>query len=47
MKKFIKKIFGIHAGAKNVNGRKSSGVEDFSGYKNWAERRSSGTRDTN
>ena len=46
MKKLIKKIFGIHAGAKNVKGRKSSGVEDWSAYNNWAERQG-GSKDAN
>lgn len=38
MKKLINKVFGvnIYATSKNVQGRKSSGIEDESGYKNWA-----------
>lgn len=40
MKKLINKVFGvnIYATSKNVQGRKSSGVEDFAGYNHWAER---------
>lgn len=37
MKKLIKKVFGldVYASSKNVKGRKSSGREDSSAYKNW------------
>ncbi len=37
MKALIKKVMGIgvFASAKNVMGRKSSGREDYAGYKNW------------
>ncbi|MBP3467069.1 MAG: hypothetical protein J6K01_05600 [Paludibacteraceae bacterium] len=36
MKKIIAKLFGVYAGVKNINGRKSSGVEDSGGFKHWA-----------
>lgn len=44
MKKLIAALFGaqVHASSKNIKGRKSQGVEDSSGYKNWAERKGSG-----
>lgn len=37
MKKLIAKVFGVelHANAQNINGRKSSGVEDSQGYQHW------------
>lgn len=37
MKKLIAKVFGVelHANAQNINGKKSSGVEDYSSYNNW------------
>ena len=35
MKKFIMNLFNVVATAKEVKGKKSSGKEDFSGYKNW------------
>ena len=47
MIKFIKSFFGIEDTAKNILGKKSGGVEDFSNYKNWAVRNSAGTRDYN
>lgn len=52
MKKLINKVFGvnIYATSKNVQGRKSSGVEDWSGYNHWAQpipARSGGGKETN
>lgn len=37
MKNLIAKVFGVelHANAQNINGKKSSGVEDYSGYQHW------------
>lgn len=35
MKKFIMNLFNVVATAKEVKGRKSSGKEDSSTYKNW------------
>lgn len=38
MIKFIKTFLGIEATAKNIRGRKSSGVEDCFDFKNWRTR---------
>lgn len=40
MKKLINKVFGvnIYATSKNVQGRKSSGIEDISDFKHWRVR---------
>lgn len=37
MKKLIETLLGaeVHASAKNINGRKSSGKEDDCGYEHW------------
>ena len=37
MKKLIETLLGaeVHASAKNINGKKSSGKEDNGGYKHW------------
>jgi len=39
MKKLIAKVFGVemYANAQNIHGRKSSGVEDFTGYNHWKQ----------
>ena len=47
MKKIIAKLFGVYAGVKNINGRKSSGVEDSGGFKHWAYYRPNGFDDFN
>lgn len=40
MKKFIAKLYGaeVFADAECIKGRKSSGVEDISGYNHWRDR---------
>lgn len=37
MKKLIAKVFGVelHANARNIQGKKSNGVEDSYGYQHW------------
>lgn len=37
MKKFIEMLFGAkqHANARNIRGKKSSGMEDTNGYQHW------------
>ena len=35
MKKFFMNLFGIEATAKNICGKKSSGIEDYSTYQHW------------
>ena len=37
MKKLLETLLGaeVHASAKNINGRKSSGKEDDGGYEHW------------
>lgn len=47
MKKFIMNLLGIEATAKNIRGKKSSGVEDHSGYKHWAAKGTFGPGDVN
>lgn len=37
MKKLFEKLFAVKvvADVQNINGRKSSGCEDYGGYQNW------------
>lgn len=35
MKKFIMNLLGIEATAKNIRGKKSSGIEDSQYFHNW------------
>ena len=37
MKKLLETLLGaeVHASAKNINGQKSSGKEDYNNYKHW------------